>query len=151
MNVLLHAQRARERVKANGKPNGELHDVLHHDLPLPWWRKLFKWENLTVAGRNIEKGLVLTPPMVLLLIATFLGALGYAYKSSTADSRETRDAVIRMETMLNERTRNFERQQDKMEQKLDNEVKLGEMRREQEATKRATLLATLRQKGIVID
>ena len=142
----------RPHTQQNG---GSADRVLHEVLQIPreptFWDRLFKWEKVSVAGKTVEKGFVVTPGIAAVLLAAFLGVLGWAYKSSTAESRETRDAIIRMETMLNERTTTFKERQQEMQNKLDNEIKLAEMRREQEATKRASLLATLRQKGIIID
>lgn len=110
----------------------------------------FQWEALTVAGREV-KGFIVSPTIAAILLTAFLGMAGWAYKSSTADSRETLIAITEMKTMLNERTHNFEREQDKMETKLDNEVKLAQMQREADAKKKTQLLLALRAKGITID
>lgn len=107
-----------------------------------------------MAGREV-KGFVVTPAMAVtlsvVLLTTFLGAIGWAYKSSTADSRETRDAVIRMETLLNERTRNFERQQDKAEAELKDERTLSQLHRENEDKKLRDIKSALEQKGIHVE
>jgi len=104
-----------------------------------------------VSGREV-KGFVVTPAMAVticvVLLTTFLGALGWAYKSSTADSRETRDSVIRMETLLNERTRNFERQQDKAEADLKDERNLAKLQRDNQDKKLTQMEYALKSKGI---
>lgn len=102
------------------------------------------------SGRTIEKGFVISPQIAGIFLVALLGMAGWAYKSSTADSRETRDSIIRMETMLNERTRTFEREQDKAAAELKDEIKLASMYRENENKKRTEMIYALRQKGIVI-
>lgn len=145
VNVATRRIKAREWARSNGEMQGIV-------LPNPqWWHKYFKWEHLTVAGRNIEKGFVVTPTIAAVLLASLIGGLGWYYKSSTADSRETRDAVIRMETLLNERTRTFESDQAEIKAQLQNEVKLGSMYREMQVKKDLDLKWALRQKGIVLD
>lgn len=102
-------------------------------------------------GKTIDKGFVISPTLAGIFLVAFLGILGYGYKSSTADSRETRDAVIRMETMLDERTATFKERQAEERQRLDNEISMAQIRREQESKDKNKLLAKLREKGIVID
>lgn len=102
-------------------------------------------------GKTIDKGFVITPAMSLFLAGVFISVLAYGYKSAQSDSRETRDAVIRMETMLNERTTTFKERQAEMQTKLDNEIKLAEIRRERETDKNSKLMAALRQKGVIVD
>lgn len=72
----------------------------------PFWKRYFKWENLTVAGREV-KGLVITPTMGLTLflaIAGVVGAMHYrtadAIHAQTQEARELRDMVIRMDQRL---------------------------------------------------
>lgn len=88
-----------------------------------------------MAGKVVEKGFVITPGIAAVLLAAFLGVLGWAYKSSTADSRETRDSIIRMETMLNERTRTFNEQQAKLEAEVKEERDMGRIYREDQNRK----------------
>jgi hypothetical protein len=103
----------------------------------PWYRRhLFpKGERLTVGGRTVERGWIVTPGIAGVLLAAFLSALGYGYTSNRTDSRETRDAIIRMEAVLNERTTTFKNQQDEMQRKLDDEVKLAQLQRENQNEK----------------
>lgn len=102
------------------------------------------------SGKTIEKGWVVPQPLGIALIVLVLGAIGWAYRGSTADNRETRDSIIRMETMLNERTRVFNEQQAKLEKKLEDEVKLASMYREDDAKEKIELRLSLKQRGIVI-
>jgi hypothetical protein len=154
-----YIDKARERTNGN---SGRLHrvfdnpepSVTEHDTLTLWERikRLFPHsEVLTVGGRTIEKGWVITPGIAAVLLASLLSILAYAYKTSTADSRETRDAIIRMETMLDERTRTFKEEQAKTDAKLENEVKLGSMYREAQAKKDIELKWALRQKGIILE
>jgi hypothetical protein len=115
-----------------------------------FWPRLkskFRWEKLTVAGREV-KGFVVTPTIATILLSAILGVMGWAYKSSTSDQRETRDAVIRMETMLNERTHNFEREQDKMQQELKDERTLAKLQRDNQDKKLNDMEYTLKAKGV---
>ena len=99
----------------------------------------------------IAKGFVITPTIAGVLLAAFLGVLGYGYRSSTSDNRDTRDAIIRMEVTLNERTRNFDRQQDKIEADLKDERVTAQMYREDQNKKRLALVSSLKQQGIIIN
>lgn len=118
------------------------------------FKSWFQWENLTVAGREV-KGFVITPTIAVTLcvvfLSAFLGAIGWAYTSSTKDSRETRDAVIRMETMLNERTRSFEREQDKIAREVKEEKDLALLQRQNQDRKLMQMELALRQKGVNIE
>lgn len=118
VDVSVRADRAKQRNR-----NGHRLEVAavspEPDAPLPTksWRDFFRWENLTVDGREV-KGFVVSPQIAGIFLVAFLGMLGWAYKSTTADSRETLKAITRMETLLEERTRTFERGQDKMEERF---------------------------------
>lgn len=103
-----------------------------------------------MAGREV-KGFVVTPAIATVLLGAMLGVLGWAYKSSTADQRETRDAVIRMETMLNERTHNFEREQDKFDADLKDERRLNQLHRENQDKKQQLMILALRAKGVNVE
>ena len=148
LNVDVHTRslRAADRVK-NG--NGSLQQTL--DVPqTSWWHNYFKWETLTVAGRTVEKGFVISPAIAGILLASLLGMAGWAYKSSTADGRETRDSIIRMETLLNERTQTIKEQQAKFEQKLDSEKRIAELQREIQRDELRNIQTALSRKGIQI-
>lgn len=128
--------------------------TLQEALHLPkqsWWSKYFKWENnLTVAGKTVEKGWVVPQQLGIAMIVVVLGVVGWAYKSGTADQRETRDSIIRMETMLNERTQTIKEQQAKFEEQLETEKRIGELQREQQNDKLRDMKAALSQKGIIV-
>lgn len=139
--------------KSNGNGGSLAAKTLQETLQLPrkesWWERNFKWEkNLTVAGRTLEKGWVVPQQLGIALIVVILGVIGWAYKSSTADQRETRDSIIRMETMLNERTQTIKEQQAKFEEKLETEKRIGELQREKQNNEIRDMKAALGQKGI---
>lgn len=110
-----------------------------------------RWETLTVAGRTIEKGFVISPQIAGILLVAFIGMAGWAYKSSTAESRETLKAITRMETMLDERTRNFDKEQARLEQKLETEKNVGQLQREKANNEIAMMKLAMQAKGIQIN
>lgn len=146
-----HAQEARERTRAARRLQA-VEQAVEPQKPAAthpqWWHKYFHWEPLTLEnGRTVEKGFVITPGIAAVFLAAFLGVLGWAYKSSTADSRETRDSIIRMETMLNERTRTFNEQQAKLDAEMKEERDMGRVYRERQNEKMTELSAALKQNG----
>jgi hypothetical protein len=144
VDVHTHALRAEDRTRANGR--------LHRALDAPqvkWWHRFFKWEpNLTVANKVIEKGFVITPQIAGILLVAFLSVLGWAYKSNTADQRETRDAIIEMKTMLNERTQTFKEQQAEIKSQMDTERRVAEIQREKQRDELRDMKVALQLKGI---
>lgn len=102
VNATRHAIRAEERTRANGK----LHRVFDMSQPA-WWHKYFKWETLTVAGRVIEKGLVVTPTMGLTIVLAIAGIAGGVYwrmndriEAKDQAYQEQRDMLIEIKTEL---------------------------------------------------
>jgi len=102
-------------------------------------------------GKTIEKGFVITPGIAAVLLAAFLAVLGWAYKSSTADSRETRDSIIRMETMLDERTRTFDAQQAKLQAEIKEERDMGQVYRERQNEKMMKITLAMQANGIKLN
>lgn len=100
-----------------------------------------------MAGREV-KGFVVTPMIAGIFLTAVLSVLGWAYTTNTKDARETRDAVIRMETMLNERTRNFEREQDKFNADLKDERRLAQLHRDNVDKKQFQIETALKAKGV---
>lgn len=142
-DVHTHAIDARRRLNGNPKP---LQVAL--DKPQVSWRqRYFKWENLTVAGREV-KGFVVSPTIAAVLLASFIGAVGWAYKSNTADQRETLISITRIETMLDERTKNFDKEQAKLESKIETEHNVAELQREQARKEMMEVKLALQQRGI---
>lgn len=103
------------------------------------------------SGRTIEKGFVVSPQIAGIFLVAFLGMLGWAYKSSTADSRETLIAITEMKTMLNERTQKFNENQAKLEAELKDERSIAALHREKAKEKQTELIFALKEKGIVIN
>lgn len=107
------------------------------------------------SGRTIEKGWVVPQPLgialIVLVSSAVIGMAGWAYRSSTADNRETRDAIIRMETMLNERTRVFDQQQAKIEAELKDERAVAQLQRERQGSLQMKMKYALKEKGIEIN
>lgn len=152
VDVTTRRFKAREWARANGElPRIEPPDPGGSTYPPPisGWRKYFRWENLTVAGREV-KGWVVPQQLGIALIVLILGVIGWAYKSNTSDQRETRDAIIEMKTMLNERTQTFKEQQAEFKEQLDTERRIAELQREQQRNETHELKAALRQSGIRI-
>lgn len=144
LNVDVHTRAIRAAERTNG--SGRLQAIV--DAPeVSWWRKYFKWENLTVAGKEV-KGFIVTPTIAAVLLAAFLGAVGWAYKSSTTDQRETLIAITEMKTMLNERTNSFREQQAQMRNELDTERRVAELQREKQRDEIRDMKAALQQRGI---
>lgn len=105
LNVNVHTRALRAAERTNGD-SGRLPEVF--DSPEPkWWQRYFKWETLTVAGRTIEKGLVLTPTMgltVVLAIAAMMGTM-YWRMSDRIEAKDSayqqqRDMLIEIKTEL---------------------------------------------------
>jgi len=143
-----HSIRATERARASSNGQRPLHSIPILTASTEWWRKYFQWENLTVAGRNLEKGFVLTPTIAAVLLAAFIGAVGWAYKSNTSDQRDTRDAIIEMKTLLNERTQTFKEQQAEIKNDLATERRVAELQREKQRDEMRDVKAAMSQKGI---
>jgi len=117
VNVHLHATRAAERVKTNGR----MPQMLDTSQPFAnhgdsvWKRfkeRWFKWEyNLTVAGRTIEKGWVVPQPLGIALILVMISGTSVLYwriiDSQASQDREVteklqaqRDLLIEVKTTL---------------------------------------------------
>lgn len=121
----IRATDARDRVRANGSLPRFV------SLPTTTWRDYFKWENLTVAGREIKgfvvspflAGLITTAIGVLLAAVITIGVTVYwrisdrVDKQSEATSREMReqhDLMIRLDQKLtdkNERDNEYKSKQ----------------------------------------
>lgn len=109
---------------------------MHRDLPRPWWRKLFTWENLVVAGREV-KGLVITPTMGLTLFLAIAGTVG-AMHYRTADAltvqsqemRQIRDMTIEMKARLDERTNHQKEAESKREREQRDSEEIAKVWRE---------------------
>lgn len=97
----------------------------------PWWKQYFRWENLTVAGRNIEKGWVVPQPLGIALLLVILGGVGSLYwritdkqieadKTATARYMEQREMMIRLDQRFIDKDihDNQERKQIKEHQEL---------------------------------
>lgn len=105
--------RAVAAAKRNGS-TGELSELEPLDnMPTPaWWHKYFKWEeNLTVAGKTIEKGWVVPQPLGIALLLVILGGVGGLYwriidkqaetdKAATTRYLEQREMLIRLDQRL---------------------------------------------------
>lgn len=80
----------------------------------PWWKKYFRWETLTVAGRTIEKGWVVPQALGVALIVfilgaslTTLGSAGALYwrvteavEQQSSETRDLREIVIRLDERM---------------------------------------------------
>lgn len=96
--------------KPNGNGISDPAEVLYESvLPPPTaWQRLFKWEkNLIVAGKTIEKGLVLTPTMgltIILALASIGGTMYYRMsdqiKAKDEAYQQQRDMLIEIKTEL---------------------------------------------------
>lgn len=103
VDVHARTQETRRRTHSN---NGNLHRVF--DAPqVRWYHRIFKWETLTVAGRTIEKGIVLTPVMCLTLILAIATMVGTVYwrMSDRIEAKDNayqqqRDMLIEIKTEL---------------------------------------------------
>lgn len=138
-----YVENARARTSSD---NGRAPISLH--VPqLSIWQRYFKWENLTVGGREV-KGFVVSPTIAAILLSAFLGMAGWAYKSSTADQRETLIAITEMKTMLNERTNAFRDQQASMRSEFDSERRVAELQREKQRDEIRDMKAALQQHGV---
>lgn len=145
VDVRTHAQKAADRVSTNGR----LREAEPVTIPT-WYKRLFRWETIIMPHKTVDKGFVVTPTIAAVLLAAFLGAVGWAYKSNTADQRETRDAIIEMKTMLNERTQTFKEQQAKIESDLATERRVAELQREKQRDEVRDMKAALQQSGIKV-
>lgn len=142
VDVSVRREKARKWARANGEPR-----VVFESPQPPWWHKYFTWErNLIVAGRSVEKGWVVPQPLGVALIVLMLGVVGWAYTSNTKDARDTRESIIRMETMLNERTQTFKEQQAELRQQFDTERRVAELQREKQRDEIRDMRASLPQK-----
>jgi hypothetical protein len=106
-----HVNAHRTAFKQHGRSNGA--NIILPEILLPpagsWWERFkgaFKWENLTVAGRDV-KGIVVTPAMGLTIVLALGGLLGAGYRSLQGDiaeqrreARESRDLMIEVRTQL---------------------------------------------------
>ena len=100
-----------------------------------------------MAGREV-KGWVVPQPLGVALLVVLLGAVGWAYKSSTADQRETLISITRIETMLDERTKTFKEQQAELKAEMKDEHAVAALQREQQDKELRSMKAALEQKGI---
>lgn len=114
------------------------------------FKSRFRWENLIVSGKEV-KGFVVSPGIAVVLLGALLSVVGWAYTSNTKDSRETHDAVIRMETMLNERTQRFKDEQAEFKAKLEDERTLAKLQRDNQDKQLVKMLIALKAKGINIE
>jgi len=103
-----------------------------------------------VSGKEV-KGFVVSPGIAVVLLGALLSVVGWAYTSNTKDSRETHDAVIRMETMLNERTQRFKDEQAEFKAKLEDERTLAKLQRDNQDKQLVKMLIALKAKGINIE
>lgn len=149
---LAHVDKTRfTKHEGNGSAARTLQEALHLPRKEFWWKRYFKWENnLTVAGRTVEKGWVITPAIGAVIVGALLTAGWATYTSGQSEQRETRDAIIRMETMLDERTKMFDRQQDKLEQELKDERAVAELKRDLHEKRVWRMEQAITQRGIKI-
>lgn len=148
-----HRMAVREHIEHDltSPSNGRDTATNMHDTLLPsGWRRIFHWETLIVSGRTVEKGFVVTPVIAGVLLAAFIGAVGWAYKSNTADQRQTLISLTRIETMLDERTKSFDKEQAKLESQLETEHSVAEMQREKQRDEMRNMKAAIQQRGIKI-
>jgi hypothetical protein len=138
-NVATRRKEAREWARATG-------ELPRIESPVSGWRKWFTWETLTVAGRTVEKGWVVPQPLGIALIVVMLGGIGWAYRSSTEDSKATLKAMTRIETLLDERTTTFKEQQAQLRSELETERRVAELQREKQRDEIRDLKASLPQK-----
>ena len=103
-----------------------------------------------MSGKEV-KGFVVSPGIAVVLLGALLSVVGWAYTSNTKDSRETHDAVIRMETMLNERTQHFKEQQAEFKAELKDERTLSQLHRENQDKQQMKTALALKAKGINIE
>jgi hypothetical protein len=77
-NVTIHATRARVRVAGT---NGQMQDtlLLPQPEPLPWYRRIFLWEDLIVANREV-KGFVIHPIFASAIVGLIV-TLGLSFRS----------------------------------------------------------------------
>jgi len=98
-NVDVHnrAIKASERVSTNGI---RLQDALHlpHPTPESWFSKTFKWENLTVAGREV-KGFVIPQWAAIVLLGAIISAVGVMYNQN----QNQREMLIRLDQKLTDK------------------------------------------------
>lgn len=76
-----------------------LQEALHLPRERTFLEKLFKPENLTVAGREV-KGFVIPHWAAGVLLAAILGGMGYMYRSFSGEQQVQREMLIEMKTEL---------------------------------------------------
>jgi hypothetical protein len=108
--------------------NRVLQDILHLPYPEPWWRRwLGQWEdNLTVAGRTLDKGWVIPQQLGIALIILILGGVGTLYWTMSAriDAKdnayqEQRDLLIRMDQRLMDKEKHDNERFQKLENRFE--------------------------------
>lgn len=88
--------------KTNGNGSSAartLQEALHLPRERTFLEKLFKPENLTVAGREV-KGFVIPHWAAGVLLAAILGGMGYMYRSFSGEQQVQREMLIEMKTEL---------------------------------------------------
>lgn len=106
--------------------NGRMQGIVHPAQPQPWWRKHFQWErNLTVAGRIIEKGWVVSQGMGIALIVVMLGGVGGLYwriidKQAEAgkETQSVRELLIRLDQRLIDKNEHDSQRFQQIEQRI---------------------------------
>lgn len=125
VDVHTRALRAAERVGPNGN-TGELPDE-----PQPkWWRKYFKWENLTVAGREVKGWVVPQQLGIALIVLIISGAVGMywrmdskieaATKAAEVTAKENRDLLIRLDQRLIDKDVHDKEKDEQFEKRFQN-------------------------------
>lgn len=107
-----------------------------------------------MGGKEV-KGFVITPAIAAtitgVVLSAFLGAIGWAWSSNTKDSRETRESMIRIETMLTERTARFKEEQAEMKAALQDERTLAKLQRDNQDKQQLRFEYALKAKGIRLE
>lgn len=124
------AIRAADRARANRRLQGVFDGAPESE---PWWKRYFKWETLTVAGRTIEKGWVVPQPLGVALIIFILGASLTTLGSAAAlywrvtdavgaqanETRELREIVIRLDERMIQKDNNDKERNNDIRQQIE--------------------------------
>jgi hypothetical protein len=103
-HIDVNAHRAAFR-EHRANPTYDLQETVERES---WWKRYFKWETLTVAGRTIEKGWVVPQGLGIALIVFVLGFAGTLHwrvtdavdkisTKQTADTQEIRVLLNRLD------------------------------------------------------
>lgn len=128
LNVNAHRAAFREH-RAN--PTYDLQGIVEPGEP--WWKRYFKWETLTVAGRTIEKGWVVPQALGVALIIfilgtamTTLGAAGALYwrvtdavELQSGETRNLRELVIRLDERMIQKDNNDKERNNDLREELE--------------------------------